>query len=140
MLNALGMSFDAIAALVWVPGNEFFPGQATQGATAPVTSAYSFMSASAATFTPAQILQIGAYGRAGNLPTGFNPDDLVREGQMSCVRWLKQRRDRVSPPSVTLPFLSTAPRSTWPTASPITSPWTQKWRSSPSCAPTPLSR
>lgn len=79
LLNALGMSFDAMAAALWRPANQFFPGQATAGTHVSVTDAYAYMSPSAAVFTPAQLLEIGAYGKTGpdgNLPPGFDPADL----------------------------------------------------------------
>ena len=76
VLSDLGISWDAMAAAVFAPNNKFFPGQANQGNVADTVDVRSFMSPSAAAFTNAQLLEIGAFGTYENLPTGFNKDDL----------------------------------------------------------------
>jgi len=76
VLSDLGVTWTEMAALLWVPGRSFFPGQATKGTFVPVTDVYSYMSPDAAAFTPDQLLEIAAFGTYENLPTGFNKDDL----------------------------------------------------------------
>ena len=84
VLNELGVNFTTMASLLFGnPRITFFPGEATKGTAVPMDDVYDFMTPSAKAFTPAQLLELGAYGNDKNLPAGFDPADLYMANRLA---------------------------------------------------------
>lgn len=124
VLSALGMSFNDIATAIWNSGVDFFPCQASQGRYVPITTVYDYMTPSARAFTPAQLLEIGAFGTYANLPEGFDPDDLYMVRRAGTKR--KREREKNASTAFVHSFYPRTPLASLlrPTAWPTILVWT----------------